>query len=78
MHESPKSLHYNAYLFIYLFVYKKTEHVRARARLPRESYNAYIIHTFAEFCILMLNSAFKSANLCKITHYNSRAEVSMS
>ena len=40
-------------------------------------YNAYVMHTFAEFCILMWNSASKSINLCGIPHYNSNAEVSM-
>ena len=36
-----------------------------------------ILHTYAEFCILIQNSAYKSANLCQIPHYNSHAEVSM-
>ena len=40
-------------------------------------YYAYIMHTYAKFCILMQNSASKSANLCKIPHYNLHAEVSM-
>ena len=37
-------------------------------------YNVYILNTYAEFCILMRNSASNSANLCEITHYNSHAE----
>ena len=40
-------------------------------------YNAYILYIYAEFCILMRNSPSKSANLCKIPHYNTHAEVSM-
>ena len=35
------------------------------------------MHTFAEFCIFMQNSASKSANLCGIPHYNTHEEVSM-
>ena len=34
-----------------------------------------IMHYYAEFCILMQNSASKSANLCGIPHYHSHAEV---
>ena len=36
-----------------------------------------VCHTYAEFCILMRNSEYKSANLCGIPHYNTHAKASM-
>ena len=37
----------------------------------------FCITNYAEFCILLQNSASKSANLCGILHYNTHVEVSM-